>query len=257
MINKIISSGQTGAGQAALDVAIELGIQHGGWIPKGRRAPNGKLSNRYNLQETRSIGYAQYIELNILDSDGTLLLTHRKATRGSAFIQQMSKKHNRPCLRIDLNEINEAKAVQIISAWIEARKMKTLNVAGLRGDNDAENYEATKRILMTVFRGPPLYIFSHAPQTVDEAVERLIAGISLKDKTILANMTKEELASLYPTLGKYIWTRFGLGPGNEKLNASCRFVAGKKDIHADEASAIIIHELWKKLRETHTLRTVK
>jgi hypothetical protein len=36
MIKKIISGGQTGADQAALDTAIELGIPHGGWIPKGR-----------------------------------------------------------------------------------------------------------------------------------------------------------------------------------------------------------------------------
>ncbi|MFO7971456.1 MAG: putative molybdenum carrier protein [Desulfobacterales bacterium] len=35
MLTKIISGGQTGADQAALDAAIELGIPHGGWIPKG------------------------------------------------------------------------------------------------------------------------------------------------------------------------------------------------------------------------------
>jgi len=33
MIKKIISGGQTGADRAALDVAIKLGIPHGGWIP--------------------------------------------------------------------------------------------------------------------------------------------------------------------------------------------------------------------------------
>jgi hypothetical protein len=35
MIKKIISGGQTGADQAALDVVIKLDIPHGGWIPKG------------------------------------------------------------------------------------------------------------------------------------------------------------------------------------------------------------------------------
>ena len=79
----------------------------------------------------------------------------------------------------------------------------------------------------------------------------------LKDKTTIANMKKEELSSLHPTLGGYMRNRFGLCSGNENLDASCRFVAGKQDIHEDEASALIIHELWKKLRETHALRTVK
>ncbi len=36
MIKKIISGGQTGADQAALDSANKLDMPHGGWIPKGR-----------------------------------------------------------------------------------------------------------------------------------------------------------------------------------------------------------------------------
>ena len=40
---KIISGGQTGADQGALDAAIELDIPHGGWIPKGRLAEDGPL----------------------------------------------------------------------------------------------------------------------------------------------------------------------------------------------------------------------
>jgi hypothetical protein len=257
MIKKIVSNGKTGAGRAGLDVAIELGIQHGGWISKGRRAQDRNLFSRYNLQETGFIGFSQSVELNILESDGTLILTYEKYKGGSEPIQQFSKKHHRPCLYIDLNEVGEAKAVQIIAAWIESRKMKTMNVTGLRGDNNPEIYEATKRILITVFSGPPLYILSHAPNTIDEVVERLISEMPLREKTTVANMTEKELPSLYPALGDYIRNRFGLGLGNEKLNASCRFVAGKKDIRVDEASALIIHELWKKLRETHTLRPVE
>jgi len=89
MIKKLISGGKTGAGKAALDAAIELGIQHGGWIPKGRRAQDGTLSGKYKLQETKNIGYSQYTELNILESDGTLILTHGKPTGGSVLIQQI------------------------------------------------------------------------------------------------------------------------------------------------------------------------
>jgi len=32
MLNKIISGGQTGADQTVLDIAIKLGLLHGGWI---------------------------------------------------------------------------------------------------------------------------------------------------------------------------------------------------------------------------------
>ncbi|MBW2238310.1 MAG: hypothetical protein JRF39_04555 [Deltaproteobacteria bacterium] len=47
MITKIISGGQTGADQAALDVAVKLGILHGGWIPKGRITEVGILNDKY------------------------------------------------------------------------------------------------------------------------------------------------------------------------------------------------------------------
>jgi hypothetical protein len=49
MIIKIISGGQTGADQSALDAAIELDISHGGWIPKGRKTEVGPLSAKYQL----------------------------------------------------------------------------------------------------------------------------------------------------------------------------------------------------------------
>ncbi len=48
MLTKIISGGQTGADQAALDAAIELGIPHGGWIPKERLTEAGPLPEKYN-----------------------------------------------------------------------------------------------------------------------------------------------------------------------------------------------------------------
>ena len=45
----IISGGQTGVDRAALDVAIERGIPHGGYCPKGRRAEDGTVPSKYNL----------------------------------------------------------------------------------------------------------------------------------------------------------------------------------------------------------------
>lgn len=51
MITKIISGGQTGADRAALDFAIEHDIPHGGWAPKGRKAEDGPIPSKYDLQE--------------------------------------------------------------------------------------------------------------------------------------------------------------------------------------------------------------
>ena len=45
-IEKLVSGGQTGTDRAALDFAIEHGIPHGGWCPKGRRAEDGPIDAR-------------------------------------------------------------------------------------------------------------------------------------------------------------------------------------------------------------------
>ncbi len=82
MIKRIISGGQTGADQAALDVAIKLDISHGGWIPKGRLTEDGPLPDKYKLQEMPTSSYPKRTEKNILDSDGTLILSHGKLTGG-------------------------------------------------------------------------------------------------------------------------------------------------------------------------------
>ncbi len=66
MIKKIISGGQTGVDRAVLDVAIELGIPHGGWCPKGKWAEDAPISEKYQLKETSSAEPAERIKLNVL-----------------------------------------------------------------------------------------------------------------------------------------------------------------------------------------------
>src|SRR5438552_18876277 len=80
----IHSGGQTGVDRAALDVALELGLPCGGWCPKGRRAEDGPIPARYPLIETSSPFYPQRTKRNVLDSDGTLILTFGCPTGGTA-----------------------------------------------------------------------------------------------------------------------------------------------------------------------------
>jgi hypothetical protein len=57
LIEKIISGGQTGADQAALDATIKLNIPHGGWIPKGRITEDGPLPDKYDMIEMSTTSY--------------------------------------------------------------------------------------------------------------------------------------------------------------------------------------------------------
>jgi hypothetical protein len=107
-----------------------------------------------------------------------------------------------------------------------------------------------ERLLMAVLK-------RYLPKTVEEAVERLLAEIPLKNKTAISRMGKEDLVSLHFRLGQYVLRRFGLWSGNADLMASCRKVSDEADLHEDGASVLIIEELWKRLRETHGLRPVE
>ena len=70
----IISGGQTGVDRGALDAALKLDIPHGGWCPHGRLAEDGPIPDCYRLRETDSAEYAVRTELNVFDSDATLIL---------------------------------------------------------------------------------------------------------------------------------------------------------------------------------------
>ncbi|MCX7173435.1 MAG: putative molybdenum carrier protein [Proteobacteria bacterium] len=83
IVTKIVSGGQTGVDRAALDWAVQQGIPHGGWCPKGRIAEDGAIDSRYELQETNSAKYPQRTKQNIIDSDGTLILNSGELDGGS------------------------------------------------------------------------------------------------------------------------------------------------------------------------------
>jgi len=123
MIKKIISGGQAGAERAGLDTAIKLKIPHGGWIPKGRKAEDGQLSDKYQLQEMITDSYPARTERNVVDSDGTLIISHGPLTGGSADTRKMAMKHGKPWFHTNLNKLPTFQAGMIIEDWISKNKI--------------------------------------------------------------------------------------------------------------------------------------
>ena len=272
MIRKIISGGQTGADQAALDAAIKLGIPHGGWIPKGRLTENGPLPDKYKLAEMPGTAYVLRTEQNVIDSDGTLIISHGKLSDGSDYTRKMAIKHHRPWLHIDLNKTPAFKAATLICSWIGENAIEILNVAGPRASKDDQIYTAVLKIIESVhymelmtaahpedakFQDTNRDPTAKKPKTVQEAIEILISNLPLKEKTTIANMSEEELIKLNANLGRYVMDKFGLWSGNEKLVESCLGLVDYPLHNEDDAAAVIVKELWLKLRQTHKLRIVK
>ena len=133
MLKKIISGGQTGVDRAALDVAMRMGIAHGGWIPKGRLTEDGPLPIHYQLQEMPTAAYDARTEKNVIDSDGTLIISRGSPTGGTDFTRKMALKHGKQLLHIDLSLGQRASdAGSLIASWVEMNRIETLNVAGSR-----------------------------------------------------------------------------------------------------------------------------
>ncbi|MGA9111863.1 MAG: putative molybdenum carrier protein, partial [Smithella sp.] len=151
MITKIISGGQTGADRSALDFAIDNNIPHDGWIPKGRMTEGGQLPDKYQLQEMETTSYDKRTEQNVIDSDGTVIISHGNLTGGSALTQTYTIKHHKPCLHLNMNNERIAEAADLLNNWIIKNNIKTLNVAGSRASKDDKIYQVTRDILETAF----------------------------------------------------------------------------------------------------------
>ncbi len=152
-IRKIVSGGQTGVDRAALDAAMARGVPHGGWVPRGRKAEDGRIPERYDLREMSTPQYARRTEQNVLDSDATLIVSRGPLTGGSRLTRGLARRHGKPCLHVDLALTGVEGAARRVQSWVEETGPETLNVAGPRASNDPGIYDLTIALLERVLRG--------------------------------------------------------------------------------------------------------
>lgn len=144
---KIVSGGQTGVDRAGLDVAIALGIDHGGWCPAGRLSEDGSIPSRYQLRETDSDEYPVRTEQNVIDSDATLILYETELKGGTRLTRRMCRRHNRPHLVVRIDQEDPS----VIQAWLREQRPSTLNIAGPRESSFPGIYERSFAYLLVVF----------------------------------------------------------------------------------------------------------
>ncbi len=155
-VRKIVSGGQTGVDQAALAAAIELGLDHGGWCPRGRLSESGPIPARFQLQETHSAEYWVRTEQNVIDSDATLILYRGELRGGTALTHRLAAKHHRPCLLIDLAQpalLAPPALIDPVRGWLQQSAVRVLNVAGPRESSCPGIQQEAQAFLRNVFLG--------------------------------------------------------------------------------------------------------
>lgn len=173
----------------------------------------------------------------------------------------------RPVLTVDLHRGGFHLAREI-AEWAEEHRIQRLYVTG--GDTPASE-AATADVLETAFNmmltsaampgalspdGGGVRSPVSLPRTVAEAADDLISRLTFREKTRIANMTDDQLASLIPSLGRYIMNELRLPNGNTELLAACQ-AEGADDRDPGTATRVILVAVREKLQDGAALRVIR
>jgi hypothetical protein len=146
----IVTGGQTGVDRAALDFALLNDISCGGWCPKGRFAEDGTIPLFYPLRETEVRSYSYRTEMNVKDSDGTLIIYPGILSNGSELTRRLATELNKPLMLIDLQDLKKSIKKEF-AGWVKQNNIRTLNIAGPRESSSPGIYDRSNELLKILF----------------------------------------------------------------------------------------------------------
>jgi hypothetical protein len=266
IVRRIISGGQSGVERAALDLAVQLGIAHGGWVAPGRVVDDGLLPDRYRLTEVAFSGGPASADANLQMSDGVLLIARGPLAGEAAGVHDQARRRQHPHLLLDLDRYTRFQSSLLINSWLRAKQVETLFITGPRENEQPSIYRDTmacfRAAWWALMMAEPVTVKNNAedrddlPRTLGEAVTRLKQTLPLKDQVTIANMRADEIAGLRTTLGRYVQRQFGIWDGNLELMQSCQQATDRRQLGDEEIAVVIIEHLAQELQKTHTLRVL-
>lgn len=139
MLKKVISGGQIGVDIAALRAAKRAGLETGGYAPKGFRTKdksgsNSELGSVYGLTELVSPKYPPRTEMNVVNSDATMLIAKDITSPGERLTTRLIRIHRKNAIGVRIKQTPQGLAIshdhEQVADWIIQSEIETLNVAG-------------------------------------------------------------------------------------------------------------------------------
>jgi Circularly permutated YpsA SLOG family len=149
----ILSGGQTGVDRGALDAALEVGVECGGWCPDGRTAEDGRIPDRYPLVEFEGAGYAERTRRNVEDSDGTLILCVDAPSGGTALTLELCGALSKPVCIVDVGIASVEEGAAQARAFVAKHGIHRLNVAGPRASQWPDGHAYARDVVRSLCSG--------------------------------------------------------------------------------------------------------
>jgi hypothetical protein len=158
----LVSGGQSGVDRAVLDVAVEHGIDYGGWCPKGGWAedfpePPGLLAKYPKLKETPLSDTAQRTEWNVRDADACLIVVGAgglDVSPGTALAQDLAHRYRKPLFVADMSNPDILRHAALWLRVQEARHGEDLKLAiGGPRESEAPGIYAQARTFIAALLG--------------------------------------------------------------------------------------------------------
>jgi hypothetical protein len=188
-------------------------------------------TERTALKVARLAGIAYAVSIDpVLDSDGTLILTIGSFNFQLKKVGDLSEKHHKPSLHLNLKETSTQYAPYEIHAWMESNSIETLYVTG-PNESDSPGISENTRLLID---GLEMINRKMTYDVSDEDVLEFIEGLSLKEKSIIANMDETDLIIAQGFFEQFAdEKKYGIGE-----------------------SRLLLTKVWNRLRKSHRLHLV-
>ncbi len=272
MIEKIISCGRNCIERTALTTARSLNVAYGGWAAWG--ANIDPALRRFHLTELPQGNAAAALAANVRDSDGTLFIVNAADEAFMHRARNMTRNHDRSSMHIDPGGVSAFNAARDLAAWIKLKSVEVLHVTGSDDISGPPAAEAVRGILETAYHmgffdmdryavpeaawdaPPKVENLIDIPKSIDQAADALLARLTFRERTRIANIPREKLIAETLSLQVFVRQEFRLWLENKALMATWKASDARNDVK--DAAAAVIVAVWEKLqRSMNVLKIVK